>query len=426
MADWSTRLRETITLETPNGTEYVAKWRGNPIEITNKTGIHEFPGIAGAKVQDLGVGAFVYALTIHFDGVDNDLDATDFMNDFRDQVGDWKIVHPVKGPKFVTKISARELADPTGSGNVTTIETSWIEGLPDSEEETAAQIQAQAEYQSQQLNATANEQFVQNAKQDTPGQRQSIVSQIGKATTAIQKNLAVIENISLLDPEITAIAASIQNLLSEDAIDTSSLAGQIQQYVQLYTLGQPDAATGIAAQENFIGAILDLVPDTATDENLSAIAVTELTACAGLTAVAQCALIGGIESRSEAVTLSTKISDIFQEITQALDEVQTLYSGQPIDKAYFSQTDTFADAMLAATESIKFLLTSVYALPAERIVYLLEDKATVQIAKDEYGSINNGDDEFGNYDKLVQSNDWVSDYLYWVPAGTEVLIYQSN
>lgn len=424
MVDWADRVRESITLITPSGTEYEAKWRGNPRTLNNKLGIHEFPGIAGAKIQDLKVGAYTYPLTLFFEGENSDIEAEDFMLDFQTQAGSWQIIHPVKGPIFVYKVSAQEMIAPVESGGLQVIETNWIEGLPDSEEESAAQIQAQANFLGEQLNTSASDQFIANAKQDTPGQRQSIITNIGKAITSVNTTLSLVENAAIIDPQITAIATAIENALTEPILDTSLLAGQVQNLIQLFGLGQDNATDSIQMYSDFTDNILTVAPENPTVDDLGGVAVTELVACAALTAAGQTALIGGIETRAQAVVTAQAMADLFAKITQALDELQTLYNTEPIDLAYFSQTGTFADAYLLSQESTKFLITSLFGLPAERRIIVKEDKATAQVCKDEYGSINTEDGDTANLEKLISSNGLCCDEIYIIEAGRELLIYQ--
>jgi hypothetical protein len=425
MADWEDRLSVSMELISPLGNSFFPLWRGDPIRISNKTGVHSIPGVAGSRVQDQKVNATIWPLTLLFDGPDNDLDAEEFRQTYIKESGKWEIFHPTKGPLLLTKISYGEQVQPVTSGGITIVETVWIEGLPDSEEETAAQIQAQADFAAQQANFTASNQFDSNAKQDTPGQKQSIITTIGKTITAIQQKLALVENFSLLDPQILAIAAAIENTLTEPLIDTSKLAGQMQSYVQIFTLGQVNATDGVTMYQDFADEVLTIVPEEPTDNNLSAIAVTELVASAALTAAGQSSLIGGIESRPQAVSTAQKMIGMFDEITQQLDEIQTLYQDKPIDLAYFSQTNSYGDNLILTSEATRFLLTSVFALPAERRIILKQDESIPQIAKNEYGNIGDDTDQIANIKRLISSNNLCGNDGWWLPAGTGLLIYQA-
>lgn len=428
MADWLDRTRESITIIAPSGTEFSAKWAGDTMKLDNKYAVHVFPGIAGGEIQDLGMMPRVFDITIFFNDQENaDLESKDFLDAFYQEIGDWSIIHPTKGPLTVVKISANEIDDPINSGGLYAVSTSWIEQLQESAELTPAQLQATAEAQSEQLNISAQEQFASNIPDNpTPGQKQSIITAAGKALTSIRTKLALVEGSLTLDSRIESIGLAIQNTLDGDIIDTSVLAAQIQRLVQIYGLGQVTATSGIQMYNDFANDILDDAPTSATKNDLSTIAVTEMVATAALTASGQMALIGGVESRQQTITTVGLLLDQFAVLTQRLDEIQTLFNAKPIDLAYFSQSNSYADSMLMAAKATEFLLLSVYGLPAERRVIIKEDTATLQVAKDQYGQINTEDNEIGNYQQLVDSNEFCCDFLWIIPAGTEVLIYQSN
>jgi hypothetical protein len=423
---WPERIGANIELSSPiSGEIFIATWRGNPRQITNKVSIHEFPDITGAKVQAQGAGPWFYPLTFSFGGADNDRDANDFMEALRrEPKNKWRVDHPIRGPLFLTWLDAIENIEPVTSGNLTTIETNWVEGLPDSEEESAAQAQAVAEFQAEQANAKATEQFTQVAKQDTPSKYQSIKNSISDAITSVKSKISLVENFEIIDPQLLAIAAAIENTLSEPVIDTDALAGQMQLLVQLSVLGQNSATDAVAMFSDFANDVLLNAPTTADDIGVSQIAVTELVASAAIVAAGQSALIGGITSRSELVTTAQALSDLLQNVTDSLDETQSLYDDEFIDKLYWSQSSAYADMLKMTNDANHFLFLSLLGLPAERTIILKEDTFTGQIAKNEYGNINISGDDLGNLDKLITSTHWHGNDIYMQNAGASVLIYQ--
>ncbi|MEJ2062360.1 MAG: DNA circularization N-terminal domain-containing protein [Reinekea sp.] len=396
--------------------------------MTNKTATHQFPGLAGGKSQDLGMGPRQFELTLFFNDEQNsDLDSTAFMEAYYQDTGDWSVIHPTKGQITLIKISASELVDPVNSGGLFAVTTSWVEQIRDTFELTSVQLQAIAENQSGNLNSSAQSQFVNNAKQDEPGQKQGIITCIGKALTKIKTQLALVKGSLTLDPKIISIGLSITNTLNggvDNLIDTEVLASQMQQLIQAYGLGQTSSTTAIQMFSDFSSSILDDAPTTPVTENLSAIAVTELVATAALTASGQMALIGGITSRDQTITAVQLLLDQFAEMTQRLDEIQTLFNGQPIDLAYFSQSDSYGDSLLMVSQATRFLLRTLYGLPTQRTIIVKEPTATIQFAKDQYGQINTTDNQIGNYQTLVDSNELCCDELWILPQGKEVLIYQ--
>lgn len=425
MADYLTRLGETIAIDSPSGNIFTAKWEGDDRTVENKVGIHEFPNVIGAKVQSQGPGAFIYPLTFNFGGKDNDLDSSDFMDALRDEYKDkWKIQHPTKGPIFLTWIGAIERIQPVKSGGLTKITVNWIEGLPDSEEEAAAQAQAQAEFQSDQANAAASDQFEENAVQDTPADRQSLIDSVSNAITKINSTLSLIENFDIIPDQLEAIAAAIDTALEADFIDGALLAGQMQAYTQLFGLGQNNSKDGVSMYSDLVDNMLTESPDQPTSGGKSEIAVTELVVSAAIVGAGQMSLIGGLASRSEVITVAEANAALFETATEGLDETQAIYADNSIDTIYWSQSSAYADMLKMISDSNRFLYLSLFGLPSERRIILKEDKFTGQIAKDEYGNINQSGDDLENLWLLIDSNDWHGNDIYMQPAGTEVLIYQ--
>jgi hypothetical protein len=425
---WATRLREEIQLTAPDGTIFTARWRGNTRSIPNKIGIHTFFGVSGAKIQKGGTGPEVYDLSIIFGGVDNDRNAAAFMDIYKSTStldADWQIEHPTKGPLFGTFVTVTENDFPVDSGNLTIINCPFIINLPDTDEETAAQAQARAAAQAEQLNDTSSDQFEFISKLETPDEIQAIITATQKGVSAVRSTLSLINNADPgIQTEIDSIITGINNTLSQDTIDTLTLSRQVQALIQTYGDGQDSATTAIDMFSGFVTEFIGLSPDQPTSAGISTMAITELYTTAALTAACQTALIGGITSRQEALTAIEKLNDIMDTLTNGLDEIQQLYNDNPINTRYFSQSSSYADAIVMVDNAQRFLLISLFGLPRERRIILKENKFVPQIAYDEYGSMSTPDTDFGNVDKLIASNDLHGDEMYWLEAGREVLIYQ--
>lgn len=424
---WLTRLREEILLMSPAGDIFTARWRGSARTIPNKLGIHTFFGIAGAKLQKGGTGPEIYDLSIVFGGVDNDRHAAAFMQVFKDTSTmdeDWQIEHPTKGPLFGTFITVTENDFPVDSGNMTIITCPFIINLPDTKEESAAQAQAVAYSQSLQLNDTAAGQFDDIAILDFADEVQAVITGVQKGISTVRSTLSVINS---ADPgiatEIESIITGINNTLSQDTIDTLTLSRQTQALVQTYGLGQESATAAVEMFTGFINEFISLVPDQPTSDGISTTSVTELFVTAALTAAGQAALIGGITSRQEALTVVNNLTDLFNTVTDGLDDIQQLYNDNRIDNRYFSQSSSYADALILIDKAQRFLLINLYSLPTERRITLKEPKLVPQIAFDEYGSMSVSNDDFANVDRLILNNDWHGDGIYWREAGDSILIY---
>jgi prophage DNA circulation protein len=423
MVDWRDRLNEVIILTSPLGTDFAASWRGNPRSLTNKVGIHEFPGIQGARVQDLRAGAYLYPLTITFSGQEHDVEAEEFMEALKNESGTWIIEHPTKGPIFAIWMSANEQIQPVTSANITVFELNFIEPLPESEAESLEQQQAKAQFAAGLAFDDASNSF-QDVLMDTASQVQSVISSVGAAITTVKKQLRLVENFAILDPQIAAIEAAINNTLSEPIIDTEALAGQIQQYVRIFGLGQTSATDAIEMYSNFANNVLKDVPSQPTKEGLSKMSVTELTANAAVSSAGEMALIGGIETREQLITTVQKLTDMQETVSNSLDTIQEIYADEFIDERYYSQLKTYKTTFMGVAESVRYLLLSIFGLPSERRIVLKKDTFIAQIAHDEYGSIGDETDELANIDKLISSNCFLGNDIYMLEARRQVLIYQ--
>lgn len=419
--DWSERLSEAIFLTTPDGSiEFEASWRGNAITTSNKVGIHEFWGISGARVQDGKAGPDQYELTISFSGENNDREAKAFSDALKEQDGNWTIDHPQKGPVFLTRIDSKENVQPITSGNITVFETKWIEPLPESEGESLAQQQLKAQFQAS-LAFDAGAFAFLDVISDTASKVQSMISTVGAAITTVKKTLSLVENFAILDPQILAIEAAINNTLAGPIIDTTALAGQCQQYVRIFGLGQTSATDAIEMYSNFADEIVKNVPTQANDEGLAKMSVTELMAGAAVASASEMALIGGVTSRSQLLTTLDKLTTMQENVTNALDNVSEIYSDSFINKRYYSQLETYKTSFMSVAQSSQFLLLSLFGLPSERRIILKKDTFILQVAKNEYGSIGEG---LANVDLLIASNGLMDNEIYMLPEGKEVLIYQ--
>ncbi|RKY03511.1 MAG: hypothetical protein DRP56_11085 [Planctomycetota bacterium] len=420
---WATRLREEITLKSPKGNTYTARWSGGTRSVSNNVARFKFPEIPGERVQDLRAGADEYDLIVLFEGENNDINASAFVDELKNNKGNWSIEHPVRGPVSLVWLHTTENMQPVESGNLTIVGSTWIEPLPETAAESAAKAQADAERAAMAANIAAAEQFDAIAQQGTPGQIQAIIDTAGKAVSTINKTLALIENASIIDPRITAIGTAIQNTLDGDLIDTSKLSGQFQALTQIYGLGQTSSVDAISMYENYVSEAVQNVPTQATDDGLAQVATTEMIVSAGLVGATRSALIGGLTSRGQAITAARDLADLMGDTTQALDDIRTLYEDRAIDKKYFSQSGAYADIQASFRESIRFLLFSLNGLPGERLITLTEDKSTLQIAHDEYGAIGNEESETYYLDVLLDTNGLMDDDIYWLPRGRQVLVY---
>jgi prophage DNA circulation protein len=125
------------------GNGFFAKWKGDPRSLEKRIGEFGFPGRPGSIIQDLATKAARYTLTIFFDGADNDIESQRFFDTVQNESGAWLVDHPVYGPIELQPLSVREMSNPVDSGNVTEMQTEWVEPLNEETLKTSRQIWAE-------------------------------------------------------------------------------------------------------------------------------------------------------------------------------------------------------------------------------------------------------------------------------------------
>jgi hypothetical protein len=416
---WQDRLAGFIYLTSPDGDKFTAFWRGGTRSVSKKLGIFEFPGIDGSKVQDLGGGGVRYPLTIYFAGSANDKEADSFFAACS-QVGNWEVEHPSKGPLTLQWISYTEHIEPVTSGNITRFEIESIVPLPDSATVSTAQIGSGIGDLSDICNASSTAQFALNTLQDTFAQFTELTGTIGKGISAVKTILRAAENFQLVPVQAAAILRGITTTIESFPLDTSQLSGQVQNLVQLYAEAQNSVSDSLDMFTSFVTEIGKIEPSAADDEGLNVATVKELFMSAAIVGIAQASRIGGEKTRAESIENAETVSGLFSDITDNLDLIQVLYEGSPIELQYFSQSQSYADALVISAEAAKLLLLTSFDLSTEKRFTLDRERNAIPITVEEYGSLGENEE---NLDLFLESNDVSGAGFFILPAGLEVVVY---
>jgi prophage DNA circulation protein len=236
---WKDRLQSNIIFVSPGGTQFEAQWTGNTRTLEKKVGIFTYPKIPGVIVQDLDVGGVMYPLTMYFEGADHDITANQFLEACKEN-GAWDITHPVRGLLSLQLLSVSEEIEPVESGNITKINTEWIEPTDESITPSSQQIASSIFSQSDTVNASALGQF-ETAFQDTYSEVAAIRETVDTVVDKVKKTLSPIyESAAGINSRITSIQRSIQDFITQPAIDLAGVAGQIQNLFQLPILAVED------------------------------------------------------------------------------------------------------------------------------------------------------------------------------------------
>jgi hypothetical protein len=426
--DWRARLQSEIVLLSPNGNEFTAKWEGDERNKTKKLGIFSYPLIAGNIIQDLDVDSTHYKMSIFFDGKDCDIVSSSFFKAAGER-GCWTITHPTYGFLELQLISIKELNAPVASGGIVAVETEWIEPIDESTLMTAAEIAAAADASIDDLNVSAAEQFAASLDVSTQALQESVSTVVNGVTSLTDAALGpLVVTVDALSSAINIIQNGITDTLNASALDVFSLAGQMQQLIQLPSLANADLHAKQDAYSKLTDDLISGLPGASEHKsvkNKNSILVFELSLSSVLAVNAKIATMGGegqsgAVTRTETVDAAISVSAALNEITESLDESQKNYKDELFQSQYFSQQKSFQDAAHLTALAVQYLLLSVFNLKTERRFILSRARSPLEIASAEYRGLGAAD---ANYDLFLESNNLQGDEIYLLPAGREVIIY---
>lgn len=414
---WQERVKESITLVSPGGAFYQAKWRGNSRSLEKKLGVFNYPNVAGSIVQDLDTNSYMYPITIYFDDSDHDQTADEFIESCKDN-GLWEVDHPVKGAKLLQLIDVTEVTNPVENGAFTEFQTNWIEPITDQGIISLSQLEDTIQANVDDINGLSASQLariIQDAESkvaavfDTVDQ---VTGFVGDAVAAVASTVATVEN------AVASIQRGIQDTLTAVILDPLKLAGQVQNLIQLPGQIITDFKTRFQMYENMVDDIFGLFPDddNVADEALNTVLSQEVALAAVLAIVPVVGATSEFKTRAETIEALNDISALFDTITTRLDTVQIAFTDNYIDHQYFSQSDAYNAILKQVALSNQLLLRRSYDLTTQRTIKLKVDKTPARITLEEYKDI-------GQLDLFIESNNLSGDDVLLLRAGREVTIY---
>jgi prophage DNA circulation protein len=427
--NWKERLKGTIEFISPEGNEFTAFWRGSPRTITKKLGIFSYPKVKGDIVQDLDVKSTIYPITFYFEGKNHDLEAKAFFQAAKER-GMWEITHPVHGFLGLQLISITENDEPVTNGNITELNSEWIEPIDEVSLLTAREAKGIIDSKSVDLNLSSVDQFVANISQASD----SLVSAIKTTTDGIQ-NVSdfvlspLFSTVDAIDNAINGIQNGIQDTQNATVLQLTALAGQIQNLIEIPLLVNNDLNSRLDTYDDLIDGFFNLLPGeegstiptkAEVRAQKNALAVNELALSAAIVSLAQIAITSELQSRSQVLEAISQIGNRFIAIINALEEKQEDFIDDDIDEQYFSQSQSFTDAYLIIYQTSRYLLSSIYDLQIERRFIIDEPRAPIEVTITEYGSLGDNDE---NFDLFIRTNNLKGPDILLLPRGKEVVVY---
>lgn len=414
------RLLPGLKLTSPQGDVFNALWAGDKRSASKKLGVFKYPGVNNPSIQDLGIDATEYPITLSFAGVDNDLTATAFFEALK-QSGTWVIEHPSKGVLILQPVSFQESIEPIRSGDLTLFATKWLAVVDDENTLSAQQISAQVNAQNAVVESSSLDQLVNSADQSNAQSEQAI-----KITT--EKNLAIYETtikpLADTDPGVGAksdsILRSIRKTIATSPIDLTVLGGQIQALISAPATLTDVTLQSLKVYESFIDKVISTPQNVADRTALNITLISEMFLVSGISSVNLISSTSQPGTRALALSNLELVSDLFDKVTNSLDEVQELFVNEFIKDQYFSQSNSFVDSLTMVNQTIAYLLTITFDLLIEKRFILKNGDPTIIICINEYGELGDNDEKF---DFFIETNALIGSQVLYLEAGKELVVY---
>ena len=453
---WRERLQANIFLVSPEGNEFTAKWTGSPRSTPKKLGILRMPKVKGDVVQDMEVGSSLYSITFYFDGDNNDTESNAFFAACRER-GTWAVTHPVHGYLDLQLISVESIDTPVEDGNITTLNTEWIEPIDPETLQTGRQAAGIIDTQIDVLNVSAAQQFANNILATSEGFKSAIEATtdgIGRVVDLFLNPLFT--TVDALDVAVAAIQNGITDTYNATVLQVESLAGQIQNLIELPLWGGDSLNRRLDAYTNLSDSLTDLFPsrsartvqDTAGRvEKRNAIATVELALASTIASIAKTIITsrispigvgtqrvtqanrtipvvstktGVLVSKTQAIQAAIDFVETFNAIIEAAETAADVFYDAEVDKQYESFRESYADAATVVHSCVTYLLTQAFNLTVERRFTIQTPRAPIEIVVSEYGNLGK-DDSF--LDFFLASNDLHGKDILLLPAGKEIVLY---
>ena len=190
--------------------------------------------------------------------------------------------------------------------------------------------------------------------------------------------------------------------------------------IMMPALAIEDIKSRLDAYQNFADAIFNLSPDTPSNEGRNIVSVQEMALSACLASYSFISVTGDITSRSQTVEIIDNNAELFTDITDNLDTTQELFINNSIDMQYFSQSESFNDAIRMNALTLQYLLRALFDLAIEKRFILDRFWAPIEITIKEYGTL--GPEDI-NFDLFIASNFLKGNEIFILPPGREVVVY---
>lgn len=417
------RINPVIKLTSPSGNVFEAKWLGSNRQVTKKIGKFDYPKFPGSITQDLNVESTIYPMKIYFDGRDHDKDANNFLDAIK-EIGQWEVIHPltVIGQIVLQPLSIEPIDDPVNSGNVTEINTEWIEPAN-------IEIILSADFLSTSILDDALDAVESVAdtfseiKQALFAPIQAVRNMIDKTTTIINTATNILSStVADINNEVNQITRSISSLLDAVILAPLEIANSIYQLANLPSLVSNNFQAMFENYEKIANDLIGLEISSTDigDEGFNTVKSQEMALSMALITVATITAQAEFNTRAQVVDAIDKITTLTNSITASVDTQQEYFDNLDLDKQFFKMTQSYNSILLLISKSLQLLTQASFNLKTEKRFTLDIERSPLDITIAEYGNFGDNDE---NLTLFNNSNKLQGNHLELIPAGTEVVVY---
>ena len=208
-----------------------------------------------------------------------------------------------------------------------------------------------------------------------------------------------------IDNAMTTISDSIDTSVVDILINPSGIADQI---ITLANTPSNIATTAIAQIEGY-GSVIDIIigsgVDTINEYNNSL-----LFASASFGALSLSMLNSEFSNRPEAIEALEKLADIYDNISEWMDDNITDFEIQDTGEIYTSMNQVYSKIS-------GYLVRLSFELPKEIHLTLTEDRNIIELTSELYNNLD-------MLDFFIQTNNLTTDEIELLPLGKEVIYYE--
>lgn len=403
---WNDRI-QIAAYTSPSGTRFEFQYENIGMESDKKTGEFIFSEIDGQYIQDLGRAGRRFPFIIFFSGPDYDTQSDSFFQALEEK-GIGTLEHPLYGTRKVVPTGTITRRDDLITGanqavfSITFSETIVDINFPSSELNEKTDIQSSVDT----LDDSISDQYAEKIDPET--ESESILIQ----NDLIEKKDMITETMEV----ITSINEEIQNAMDivADAFDSTVLdivlnpGGVASQMITIINTPS-NIITYAEAQIEGYGSVIDTVIngviETVNDYHNSNMIVST-----SFGALCLSMLNADFLYRPQAVSTCNSIIDIYEQITEWMDEQITALGIEETEEAYHNLNQVYS-------KIVGYLIRLSFDLPKEIILTLQEDRQLIELVAELYGDLD-------MIDFFIQTNDLTTDEIELLPQGKQVVYYE--